>query len=235
LHSDETKTSVRTIPNGYVWVFTNMETVYYFYKPNRKADFLKEMLKDFKGVIVSDYYSGYYSLPCQQQKCLVHLIRDMNNDLLANQFNEEYKELVSDFGKLLKKVIETVDEYGLQKKYLENHITDVEQFYNKILGSEYKTDLAVAYQKRLKRNKGKLFNFIHYDNIPWNNNNAENAIKPLAKYRTRAKGLLREQGLKDYLILLSIQQTCVYRGINFLDFLKSKEKNINKYSKYSPY
>jgi len=224
IHADETKTTVLGIPNGYVWVFTNMDTVYYLYKPNREAGFLKDMLKDFNGVLVSDFYAGYYSLPCQQQKCLIHLIRDLNTDLLINQFNEEYKEFVADFGKLLKKIIDTIDKYGLRKKYLHKHVKDVDNFYNKIMNLEYETDIAESYQKRFKRNKGKLFNFLNYDNIPWNNNNVENAIKPLAKYRTRAKGLLREKGLKDYLMLLSIQQTCKYRGINFLDFLKSKRK-----------
>jgi len=36
---------------------------------------------------------------------------------------------------------------------------------------------------------------------------------------------------KYYLILLSIQQTCKYRGINFFDFLKSGELNVSEYEK----
>jgi len=73
----------------------------------------------------------------------------------------------------------------------------------------------------------KLFNFLDYNDIPWNNNNAENAIKPFAKYRALTKGTLREKGLKDYLILLSIEQTCKYRGINFFEFLKSKRREVS--------
>ncbi|MCD4818502.1 MAG: TM0106 family RecB-like putative nuclease [Candidatus Cloacimonetes bacterium] len=222
IHIDETKSPVMKISNSYVWVLTNMDTVFYMFRPNRKAEFLKEMLKEFQGVIVSDFFSGYYSLPCQQQKCLIHLIRDLNNDLLVNQFNKEFKDLVSKFGVLLKKVIETIDKYGLRKKYLLKHQIDIDLFFDDILQSNFETEIAFSYQKRFKRNKGKLFNFINYDNIPWNNNNAENAIKPFAKFRARTKGILREKGLKDFLILLSIQQTCIYRGINFLEFLKNK-------------
>lgn len=229
IHVDETKTSVLGNPNAYVWVFTSMDTVYYLYRPNREADFLKDMLADFKGVLVSDYYPGYYSLPCQQQKCLTHLIRDLNGDLLNNQLNAEYREIVIKFGPLLRKIIETIDKYGLRKKYLNKHKKDVANFYNQILNKVYDTDLAINWQKRFKKNKGKLFNFLNYDGIPWNNNNAEHAIKPFAKYRSRAKGFLREEGVKDFLVLLSIQQTCKYRGINFLDFLKSKEKSIEEY------
>jgi len=227
IHVDESKTPVMGNPNGYVWVFTNMDSVYYLYRHNREAEFLKDLFKDFKGVVVSDFYSGYSSLSCQQQKCLVHLIRDMNNDLLTNQFNEEFKKLVTDFGRLLRQIIETTDKYGLQKKYLQKHVSGIDEFYEKVLNQDYQTELALAYKRRITRNRDKLFNFIHYDNIPWNNNNAENAIKPLARFRTRAKGILRKDGLKDYLILLSIQQTCKYRGISFLEFLKSKKKSFS--------
>ncbi len=42
-----------------VWVFTNIDTIFYLFKPNRESDFLKELLADFKGVLISDFYPGY--------------------------------------------------------------------------------------------------------------------------------------------------------------------------------
>jgi len=223
IHADETKTEVIGEPDGYVWVMASMDTVYYFFRPNRKADFLKEFLAGFEGVLVSDFYSGYDSLPCHQQKCLIHFIRDLNNDFLVNQMNMEYKGIVTGFGKLLRKIITTTDKYGLKKRHLQKHAKEVETFYTGLLNTDYNTDLAVSWKKRFKKNRGKLFNFIKFDGIPWNNNNAENAIKSFAKYRRRAKGSIRQPGLEDYLVLLSIQQTCKYRGVNFLEFLKSKK------------
>ena len=67
-----------------------MDSVFYLLKPTREADFLKDLLDGFHGVLVSDYYPGYDSLPCPQQKCLVHLIRDLNDDLLHHQLDTEY-------------------------------------------------------------------------------------------------------------------------------------------------
>ena len=101
--------------------------------------------------------------------------------------------------------------------------------YNKIINKEYDSELAIKYQKRFKKYKDKLFAFLDYDNIPWNNNNAEHAIKAFAAYRRNVDGVFSEDGINDYLILLSIHQTCKYRGIRFLDFLKSREKSINDY------
>jgi hypothetical protein len=42
-------------------------------------------------------------------------------------------------------------------------------------------------------------------------------------------GLLIAKGVRDYLILLSICQTCKYSGRNFLDFLRSGEEDMNRY------
>jgi hypothetical protein len=69
------------------------------------------------------------------------------------------------------------------------------------------------------------------DNIPWNNNNAETAIKSFAAHRRIVDGNFTENSIHKYLTLMSIKQTCRYRGIRFLDFLKSGEKNIDRYSR----
>ena len=60
-----------------------------------------------------------------------------------------------------------------------------------------------------------LFTFIKYDGVPWNNNNAENAIKRFAYYREDTAGTMKEEGLSDYLVLFSIYQTCRYKGVSF--------------------
>jgi hypothetical protein len=35
-----------------------------------------------------------------------------------------------------------------------------------------------------------------------------------------------EEGLLEYLVLLSVQQTCKYRGVSFLKFLLSREEDV---------
>ena len=101
LHVDETEVKLRT-GKGYVWVFTNLEEVVFMYRPTREGDFLQELLKDFHGVLVSDFYAAYDSLDCPQQKCLIHLMRDMNQELLNNPFDEELQSVTGPFGILLR-------------------------------------------------------------------------------------------------------------------------------------
>jgi len=92
VHVDETKVNLKRT-TGYVWVFTNLEAVFYIYSNSREGEILSDVLKDFKGVLVSDFYAAYDSVSCLQQKCLIHLIRDLNDDLLKNQFDTEFKHL----------------------------------------------------------------------------------------------------------------------------------------------
>jgi len=72
--------------------------------------------------------------------------------------------------------------------------------------------------------------FLDCDGISWNNNNAEHAIKAFAKLRNGLRGSSTEKGMRDYLILLSVCQTCKYMGVDFLDFLRSGEKDIRVFA-----
>jgi len=229
VHVDETGIRLQK-DRGYVWVLTNMEEVFYLYRPTRESSFLHELLQDFNGVLVSDFYSGYDSLRCPQQKCLVHLIRDLNNALLNNLLDDELKQLVNKFGGLIINIIDTIDRFGLKSRYMRKHKKDVKRFYRWLLKQEFYSELTENFKKRLIKYEKKLFLFLDYDNIPWNNNNAEHAVKHFAKYRRITNGKISQQGLEAYLILLSIYQTCTYKGINFLDFLLSKERDIDKFS-----
>jgi hypothetical protein len=78
VHVDETHISVKG-KDGFVWVLTSMEEVAYFYTPTREGSTIQTMLKKFSGVLVSDFYAAYDSIACSQQKCLIHLIRDLND------------------------------------------------------------------------------------------------------------------------------------------------------------
>ena len=62
--------------------------------------------------------------------------------------------------------------------------------------------------------------------VPWNNDNAEHAVKAFATLRRVIKGLTSESGLRNYLVLLSICETCNCQGLDFLNFLRSGETDI---------
>jgi len=229
LHADETRIGIRG-NDGFVWVFANMDEVAYVYRETREGDFLLTMLKDFKGVLVSDFYAAYDALLCPQQKCLIHLIRDLNDDVLKHPYDEELKRLTLAFAVLLKPMVETVDRYGLKSRFLRKHLSAVDRFYRQISDLPFQSEIAIKVKERLEKNRDKLFTFLIFDGVPWNNNNAEHAVKPFAALRQIIKGITSEKGIRDYLVLLSICETCKYMGLDFLDFLRSGEKDIHAFA-----
>jgi len=228
IHIDET-----TIPlkkeSGYVWVFATSHSVFYHYTPTRNSDFLRELLKSYKGIVVSDFFPGYETLEVTRQKCLIHLIRDLNDDLFKVPYDEEYRLMVAEFGKLLRGIIETIDRNGLQKAWLEQHTEEVDAYYRTFVDSIHTSELSVKCSKRLKKHWNELWTFLHHDDVPWNNNNAEFAIKAFAQHRRGVKGMMKAEGLTEYLQMLTVAQTCRYRNLSFLEYMRGKSgiwKNI---------
>jgi predicted RecB family nuclease len=229
VQADETKVNLHD-QAGYVWVFTNLEEVVYLYSPSREGDLVQRVLKGFHGVLVSDFYAAYDSLNCAQQKCLIHLIRDLNEDVYKEPFNTEFKGLVGEVAALLKPMIQTIDRFGLKTRFLRKHKAEVDRFFKWLSQRGYRSETALKCKQRLEKNREALFTFLDHDDIPWNNNNAEHAVKAFALLRRDLDGLATENGIREYLTLLSVCQTCKYMGVDFLDFLRSGEKDIHAYA-----
>lgn len=153
----------------------------------------------------------------------------MNDDVRKAPFDDELKSLVKEFAQLLKPIIETVDQFGLKTRFLRKHKAATAYFYERLFKKTFASASAIKYQKRLRKNREKLFTFLDYDDVPWNNNNAEHAVKAFAMLRRVIRATSSEAGIEDYLILLSVCETCNCKGVDFLNFLRSEEKDLDEY------
>lgn len=63
--------------------------------------------------------------------------------------------------------------------------------------AELVSPVAQKYQKRIQKSGAKLFTFLDHDGVPWNNNNAEHAIKRFAKYRGMPTDVLPSNRCKN--------------------------------------
>jgi len=229
IHADETKVSIKGF-EGYVWAFTNLQEVIYIYSETRDGNTPCEALVGFSGVLVSDFYAAYDAINCIQQKCLIHLIRDMNDDLFKNPFDEEVKTLARDFTTTLTPIIDTIDRHGLQKYHLNKHRVPAQRFLEMVSTRVFTSPLAKSYQRRFNKNREKLFVFLEHDGVPWNNNNAEHAIKRFAFLRKVIGGSSTAKGIKEYLVLLSVCETLRLKGLSVLGFLISGAVDIDTFA-----
>jgi hypothetical protein len=212
---------------GYVWVYAGISGAYYEYRDFRNGQFLAERLRGFDGVLVSDFFTAYDSIECPQQKCLIHLIRDMNEDVKSHPYDLELKKIVQAFATTVRLIIETVDRYGLTKNRLQKHKSSAMGFVEEVGRHHVSSEAAAKYQKRIEKYGYRLFTFLDYDHVPWHNNNAEHAMHAFARYRRFADGRLTKKSINDYLTILSVLQTCEYRGLDVLGFLLSGQADID--------
>jgi predicted RecB family nuclease len=229
IHIDETTISILG-DKQYVWVLTSEKYTILKLTSNREASEIKDLLKDYTGVLITDFYAGYDSVNCVQQKCWVHLLRDLNNDLWKNPFDKEYENFVSEIRNLIIPILETFYKHGLKKIFFKKHEKNIELFYDKNIDIvNYKSELCKVYQKRFKRYKDSLFTFIKYDDINWHNNVAENRIRHICVQR-KISGSFGPNQFPHYLRMLGIMHTCKLQRKSFLGFLLSHEMDIDTYA-----
>jgi hypothetical protein len=55
-------------------------------------------------------------------------MRDINQELLCNPFDEELHGITRSFGILLRAIVSTVDAHGLRRRHLKKHDREVANF-----------------------------------------------------------------------------------------------------------
>jgi hypothetical protein len=196
---------------------------------SRESSVVHDFLAGYRGVLVSDFYPGYDAIACSQQKCLVHLIREINEDLWKHPFNEEFEAFSQQTKDLFSPMFDAINRHGMKKRNLKKFTKDVEKFYKKSIDNRsYELEATIKYQKRFQRYKNSLFTFLEQDSIPWNNNMAERAIRHLAVQR-KISGTFHKDATPAYLSMLGIGQTCRFQQKSFLKFLLSGEKDLDSF------
>jgi len=228
IHADETSINIKG-EKQYVWTFTDGKHVVFKLRKNREATIAYEFLKSYDGILISDFYPGYDSVQCRQQKCWVHLIRELNEDLWGEPFNTEFEVFVLEIKNLIIPIMETIQTYGLRKYHLNKFKKHIDTFYTEtIMNRHYKSDLTLKYQKRFIRYRESLFTFLEHDGIPWHNNTAETALRHLTIQENISRTFY-EEVTHHYLRLLGIRQTCRFQGKSFFKFLFSRETDLENF------
>jgi len=228
VHMDETTINIEGA-SQYVWVITDGTHVIFKLSETREATIAHELLNGYTGVLCSDFFGGYDSVPCLQQKCWAHLIGDLNENLRKSPFDKEYENFVCAVGELITPILQAVEKYGLKTRHLRKFRLNVDSFYEKFISNNvYRSETTQTFQKRFIKYREKLFVFLDIDGIPWNNNTAERAIRHLAVQR-KISGTFGKETTSPYLRLLSVTQTCRFQNKSLLQFLLSGEKDIDKF------
>jgi transposase len=220
VHADETGWRENG-QNGYIWSFSTPgeEGVrYYEYDPSRARAVVKGILGDeFHGHLVSDFYCGYNDYAGPQQRCWVHLLRDLHGlkedhaeEAEVPEWAQAVRGLYDDAQEWLKTARAPAREER-ERKYVELVARSHQ------LGLQYarvKKHPCRALAKRLLRHEDELFQFVLIEGLSADNNLAERSIRPLVVIRKISGGSRSDDGTKTRMALASLFGTWQARGLN---------------------
>jgi len=231
LHVDDTMVNIDHV-NQYVWVLTDGKHVVYRYTETRGSSSIQDLLFEYSGILISDFYPGFDALKCKQQKCLVHLIRDLNNSLWQAHLDSEFEEFIGKVQDLIIPIMETIQRYGLKKRHLNKFKKKVDGFYKQTIRTRsYKSEWCCRFQERFVRYQNSLFTFLEHDGILWHNNPAENALRQVTMQSDISR-IFHKTAIEGYLLLLGIKHTCQFQDKSFLKYLLSGEKDVDKFESH---
>lgn len=244
LHCDETtmqcnkETGKKASSNSYMWVIASGELeknkgVIFSYSKSRSSEVAQKLLKDYKGILVTDGYARYNVLEenVTRAECWAHARRyfynsvplDSNKKMIQSADGYQGVKYIDELFKIEEK-ISNLDIVEKLKERKEKSEPVFKKFYEWVCSTneKYITNKklkeAITYVINQKEN---LSRFLEDGRIPLTNSKAERSIRPFAVHR------------KNWLFADSVEgakANGIYYSI--IESAKVNHLNINKYIKY---
>lgn len=245
IHIDETPLKVindeksRCYMFVYATSFWERPVYIYSFSDTRSTIETKDILKDYKGYVVCDAYSGYDSLPQQGikvQRCMVHARRYFNDCLTGLPQEEAKKNPAYKTLELIGKLFHHEDKFR-QKKYTAKRIKEERNkpyYLNCIIrlnkhidsidpGMNIPLKKAVNYYNN---NRKELYTYLENGYVDPSNNLAERVVKPFVIARKSFLFCKTADGANVTAKLFSIVQTARANGLKSEQYLSYCLQNI---------
>ena len=214
LHADETGWRV----NGktyWLWCFGNRTLTYFMIDRSRGSPALRKFfIREFDGTLISDFWGAYNAVACAaRQKCLVHLLRELEQTEQYKSPGEHWPEFAKKLRRLVGDAIRLwyrQDElpaktYISRKDCLRKRLAEM-------IDTDWHDSHAKRLIKRLRRHQDDLFTFLDQAGVPFDNNHAERSIRPAVILRKNSYGNRSEHGADCQAALMSVFRTLKQRG-----------------------
>ena len=221
LHADETGWR-EDGQNGYLWSFSTPEIRLFQYDRSRAGHVPREVIgASYQGHVVTDFYGGYNSVSGINQRCWVHLLRDLDKLKEAHPDNQsviDWVQSVRDLYREAKKYQKEClgarklscppDGFNIfnrrdKRREFESRLAWIAAPYLDQKKMKEKAPQAVL-AERIERYAPELFCFAEHPDVPSENNAAERAIRPSVIARKISGGTRSAKGSKTYAAIASM-------------------------------
>lgn len=200
--------------NGQCWILTApaKPATRYIMADTRGAGVLDEALgKDFKGIMVSDFYSAYDHTGSDQQKCWVHLLRETHLLARSDPDSKERQRLHTELTKLYAAIIRFKAKKWIARRatYTETKLTN-QLTALALTGWTDKECQRLA--KRITKYQRQLLTCLRHSQVLPENNTAERGIRSVVTHRKITNGSRSDKGAKTYQVNKSVLETFRLEG-----------------------
>lgn len=231
LHLDETPWRIQNKEqkDGYMWVISSRLGSYYFYKPTRSGEVIREKLEGYLGRILTDGYAGYNvldELKIEQGFCWSHGRRGF---LPIEKDDPEVKSIVDDIDELfrIEREAKTFDELKILRDERSREVID--RLRGKLIDeypkSRPKSLKRKAIEYLMKRWSGFTL-FLDDIRLPLSNNEAERTIRHAVVGRKNYHGSNNHSGAETAATHFTIIETCKKNEIDPRQFILMSLKRI---------
>lgn len=204
--------------HGYVWAFLTPTVRYFERHGTRSGQVPQEVLgADFTGIVTCDGYKGYDPLPCEKQRCWVHLLRHAHQvrvkaDTVAahawvDRLKGVYQEAVTLVATPGYATVPEADRLAHRLAFQARVVA---------LATPHRQASLKAWANLatfLTAYQSELFVFLQHPAVPAHNNAAEQAVRGPVVARKISGGTRSAQGSTTKMILFSLLETCALRGL----------------------
>ena len=249
IHIDETPIKIIDEKKNKCYMFAYASTVWdspiliYDFNSTRKCDRTAEFLKDYKGYIEVDGYSGYNMLKKQGikvAKCMAHSRRMFNDVIKQLKTLEEIKtspalEVIKIMAKLYKhearfKKDNLTPSQIYKERNSDYYLKVIEELDLKINSIDISiSNLMKKAVNYYKNQRNELFTYLESGYLPIDNNRIErDAIKVFVICRKNFLFCKNANGAEKTAKIFSIVQTARANGLKVEEYLKYLIENIDK-------
>lgn len=202
--------------NGYYWNFNTKDIQFLVYDTSRENKMVVKVLGDendqdgFKGVLSSDFYTGYNVYNGFHQRCWVHLLRDIK------KLKEQYKKHppLNRWAKQVKGIHDEAKQYSgpdptLSVRAQEQERIAKQQYFEeklRILVKPWvqKDSPMSTLCGRITKHLQELFVFVRFEGVASDNNAAERILRHTVVSRKISGGTRSAKGSETKSILASL-------------------------------
>jgi transposase len=224
-HLDESPWPILGGTNGYMWAMSNRKGGYFCFEPSRSGKVAVEMLKGYKGSVITDGYSGYKR------------VKDLSDVRLAHCWahaRREFFERSADYPKESAEILPLIDElFSLERRSGKfEELSKIRRDESRlVVGKIHKwlldtrprflpqDGIVKAIDYCLKYWSG-LTLFLKDLSVPLSNNDAERALRHVVLGRKNFAGSKSIDGADVAAVLYTVIESAKRVGLNPSEYLK---------------